>query len=126
MSDSSRTFCLRPESVPENYIVQKSGDRFSLQFGLSEDTPGLADHFPNNPIVPGFMQLMWLKFAASLAFQNALLVEFNAVKFSELIIPSGEISLNLLSAKKENTKTFQVLFNNSLRSTGSLIYTDRE
>ena len=72
----------------------ESGCRLRLR--VSPDCPYLEGHFPNQPVLPGVVQVFWADhFARELLGVSAAFRGMQALKFKNLVLPGMEVALTL-------------------------------
>ncbi len=87
-------------SPNQPWWVHRSGDpqSFSGLLWVAPDMPVFDGHFPNNPILPGVLQIDWAITAAADAFEATPPTGFarmSQIKFLHPISPGNWLKLNL-------------------------------
>lgn len=77
-------------------------------------------HFPNNPILPGIVQLKWVKLYAERFLNIApnTLTRVPQLKFTHIIQPNDKITLAI--TRFENHLTFKIYDNEKSFATGKI------
>jgi 3-hydroxymyristoyl/3-hydroxydecanoyl-(acyl carrier protein) dehydratase len=69
------------------------------QLRITPDCPYFEGHFPNNPILPGFVQIRWAVLACCERFEplkHARLSRMSRIKFKRPIGPDTDLKLTLV------------------------------
>lgn len=96
--------------------------RHKLLLAISPEMDCFEGHFPDNPILPGIVQLHWaVGFSMSLFGFCEASVEIKRLKFKNIVQPPNVLELVL---SKSSTNTIQFQFNSigQIHSMGSLIF----
>ncbi len=96
-----------------------------LQLSIPSNLEVFAGHFPEEPVLPGILQVHWAVALAEFCFDRALGDGFNAmqgIKFNSMVLPSAELQLSL---KLQDSKlTFSYWQNGVKYSNGSLVFNE--
>jgi len=96
-------------------------DEVILSIEISPRLEAFCGHFPDNPILPGVVQIDWaVRFAAIHLGIKELAVRDVQVKFRNIIRPDNPISLTLQFDRSKNRLSFTYQSNNSLMSSGHI------
>lgn len=95
-----------PNAIPENAVfVLKEPTEFCLVLDLTLDTPGVREHFPDMPIVAGYMQLAWLHALLDRTAWKDSVVGVKKVKFRLPLVPPCSVELRIHPRESELTFT---------------------
>jgi len=108
-----------PNSIPANSLLDP--ERKTLSFKIDNNFPDIENHFPEHPLVPAFVQLIWVdhllsQLQANDNSQNEDLHKgFHSVKFKSPVIPPSKIEIEL----KDNS-VFEIRSAGKLSTTGKV------
>ncbi|MGB9154099.1 MAG: 3-hydroxyacyl-ACP dehydratase [Alphaproteobacteria bacterium] len=108
--------------LPNVLAVDTSkNDEVVIDLELLPQLEAFCGHFPDNPILPGVVQIDWaVRFAAShLGIQNISMRDFQ-VKFRNIIRPNIPLSLTLQFNAVKNHLLFAYKSGDDLMSSGQL------
>lgn len=102
---------------PDFLSIETSEDHLSIsiQCLIPQDLKWFEGHYPEQPVLPGVVQVNWASELAQALFSTDTTHEFkgiNSLKFNTMILPNTTLSLNL----KNNTATGSISFNYSNES----------
>ncbi len=79
----------------------KSTYKLERQFCFSKDFIGFKGHFPNNPVVPGVVQISCVRYMCSLFFNKLLHIsKIYKVKFIRIITPGQIFKVSTIVKKQ--------------------------
>jgi 3-hydroxymyristoyl/3-hydroxydecanoyl-(acyl carrier protein) dehydratase len=94
-----------------------SPDEVTLKLSIAPDTHWFTGHFPDEPVLPGVVQVDWaLHYAEEIGFSPASFVGFSRVKFKAVVRPETELELNI---RCSGDKSYRFSF-----SSGSTLYSE--
>ncbi len=102
-------------------VHQPQADEAVLELGLPTDHPAFAGHFPDQPILPGVVQVDWaVRLAAELLGTERLAATDLQVKFRRVIQPLKPLSLTLRVDRSKGTLSFEYRCDGEIASTGRI------
>jgi acyl-CoA synthetase (AMP-forming)/AMP-acid ligase II len=100
----------------------KSEQHWVGQATVPADLPEFEGHFPDNPIVPGVVQIAWVVRAAKRAFGLAGVSGcLEAIKFRTLMKPGDLVQLELRSDPTSWKVRFEMRFGDTVYSSGRVL-----
>jgi len=100
--------------------VSSSSARFFLR--IPRDLKFVEGHFPDLPVVPGFVQLWWSEFfAREVKLFSGFISKISAVKFSRPLYPGAECKLNLSWQARHSTLHFSFFDQQGVYSSGRFL-----
>jgi len=108
-----------PRSIPANCHLDP--EKKTLSFKIDNNFPDIEDHFPDHPLVPAFVQLIWVDhLLLQLQASNSSLKAdphkgFHSVKFKSPVVPPSKIEIEL----KDNS-FFEIRSEGKLSTTGKV------
>lgn len=84
------SFC----ALPEKFEYTKCDNFSFLRFSILESHLDIDSHFPENPIIPAFMQLLWVQSLLQMQSEMLVLKRFFEVKFKNKIIPPCDLIIS--------------------------------
>ncbi|WP_163834971.1 ApeI family dehydratase [Spartinivicinus ruber] len=108
--------------LPDYSIKQQTGQQASVVLTISESLPHFAGHFPNQPILPGVVQVDWaIYFAQQLGFGQATVKQLEVIKFQQLVMPPTTLYLSLERLASGKTK-FSFTDEEKVFSSGRIVW----
>ena len=115
---------MKDKNIP--VILQETLQNNTLQVRakVADDLWCFSDHFPQHPIVPGYLQLVWLEELAVKAFQiNSTQFSVERVKFHSPLGPGQEFLITARYNPDIQQISFSIESDNRKISSGRLNYT---
>ena len=79
------------------------GAEFIADFSIDESLPGVSSHFPQKPIIAGYMQLQWVEsFFAQIA-PTLCISSIRDIKFLQPLLPPADLKIRLLLSAERNS-----------------------
>lgn len=92
---SARCASSRP-GRPEEWSCIKQDNSLEYLLYIAPGLRWFEDHFPDNPILPGVVQVHWaIRMGAELGFDARQFVALPRVKFTAVIVPDSMVKLSL-------------------------------
>ncbi|MDG1462053.1 MAG: hydroxymyristoyl-ACP dehydratase [Gammaproteobacteria bacterium] len=92
-----------------------SSDEVTFKLFIDPDIHWFVGHFPDEPILPGVVQVDWaLHYAKEIGFSAASFAGFSRVKFKAVVRPEVELDLNI---RRSSDNTYRFSF-----SSGAVLY----
>ncbi|MBT4520698.1 MAG: AMP-binding protein [Halieaceae bacterium] len=110
-------------SLPRLLRRQDSENGCLLELLVTADNPCFEGHFPQRPVLPGVVQLLWAQhFGKEYLGVTGEFSGMKAIKFRNLIFPKMKLSLHLEYAKKLGRLKFHFDSSMGRHSQGVLLY----
>ncbi len=110
---------------PNIVSVQHVEMAYELQLSIPSNLEVFAGHFPEEPVLPGILQVHWAVALAEICFDRTLGDGFNAmkgIKFNSMVVPSSELRLSL---KLQNSRLAFSYWQRDIKySNGSLVFNE--
>ncbi|MCP3984577.1 MAG: AMP-binding protein [bacterium] len=104
---------------------RREGDHLERELRVPTDLAALEGHFPGAPVVPGVAQVGWaLAAAEELAGGELQLAGVEALKFKEMLLPGGQVVLEVELDRPRARVRFRVLAEGRELSSGRLLLLD--
>lgn len=88
---------LKPNQQPHIYDVQSLEEKALIELFINEDIAWFDGHFPEQPVLPGVVQVDWAgKWSKALFSPKGLFYSLSNIKFKTPILPQQKLSLELL------------------------------
>ncbi len=95
--------------------------RWSFSLEVPTDLWCLQDHFKNNPIVPGFLQIEWVRALLEEEMGVAIcLVRCDTIKFLSILRPADVFDLSISSGTNLHKVEFRSVRNSDVVALGKL------
>ena len=101
-----------PCSIPAEH--QLDLEKGELHFNINLDFPDIESHFPGQPLVPAFAQLIWAQYLVS-KLDPSDLKGFHSVKFKSPIIPPTNVTVVF-----KDSSTFEIHSAGKLSTLGKI------
>lgn len=72
---------------------------YTISLDIPARHPAFADHFPDNPVVPGALLLSWVARAATDATNHGEIARISSAKFIAITRPGDSCTLTLTESK---------------------------
>ncbi|MBX2849934.1 MAG: hypothetical protein KTR16_16535 [Acidiferrobacterales bacterium] len=92
------------------------------QLRVTSELSYLAGHFPEQPVVPGVVQVHWVGELAKKVFACEGFSELKKVKFSNPILPDAQLALSLSFQKSKNQVNFVYSDDQQTYSSGVMVF----
>ena len=92
-----------------------------LSIYIPDDLSYFQGHFPEQPVVPGVVQIHWVGEIAKRYFSSIGFVSLRAVKFGNVILPGMVLNLTLDYQSKKHTFRFEYSDEKTSYSSGLII-----
>jgi hypothetical protein len=100
-----------------------TGTSCRLHLFIATDCPYFEGHFPDTPVLPGVVQLMWAEhFARELLGVDGPFLGMRAIKFKNLVRPDSELILSLEYSAEIGRLEFSYASTAGQHSQGRLSY----
>jgi 3-hydroxymyristoyl/3-hydroxydecanoyl-(acyl carrier protein) dehydratase len=109
------------QHIPISKDEKLSTNAFSCNLLINKDLPYFRGHFPNEPILPGVVQIAWaIHFGSRLGLDSMYFTGVPRSKFSAVIQPGMLVRLNL----KRDRESLEFSFESSMttHSSGTILY----
>ncbi|MCR6701827.1 MAG: hypothetical protein NVV68_12020 [Dokdonella sp.] len=94
---------------PHARLLGHDASTARLRLTIDADLPWFDGHFPGAPIVPGVTQIDWaIGFARELFALPPAFRGLEALKFQQVIVPGGEVELDLAYSAERGQLTFRL------------------
>ncbi|MCX4025412.1 thioester dehydrase [Endozoicomonas sp. SM1973] len=91
--------------LPDYSIEQQADQQATVVLTITESLPHFAGHFPNQPVLPGVVQVDWaIHFALQLGLGQASVKQLEVIKFQQLVMPPTTLYLSLERLASGKTK----------------------
>ena len=88
----------------EILVFKKNNQHINAVFSFKKELDLFRGHFPENPILPGIVQIEMVKYALEKSFDTCLSIKsVKKTKFSSLIHPGEIVYLDITMNKEENS-----------------------
>lgn len=111
--------------IPDFYTVQKinvEGESIEAEVRLNPEHEVYDGHFPEQPVVPGVIQLQMVKEILESVLQEELFLDtVGTAKYLKMIIPKEDLRLHIsIQYKQSDTGDFKI---NALISSDEMLFT---
>ncbi|HUD41414.1 MAG TPA: AMP-binding protein [Dokdonella sp.] len=94
---------------PHARLLERDATTARLRLAIDAELPWFDGHFPGTPIVPGVTQVDWaIGFARELFALPPAFRGLEALKFQQVIVPGGEVELDLAYSAERGQLTFRL------------------
>jgi len=123
LQDMFNNSAIHPEFPTLTHENQISDSEIKLAFNIPPNLRWFDGHYPDQPIVPGVIEIDWaINYAKQYLNLSGDFTGMEAMKFHELILPNDNIQLHL-TYKKENQKLhFSFTSDSSKLSSGRILF----
>lgn len=83
------------EDWPRFDFVSLVDAALQLDIHIRSDLSYLAGHFPEQPVVPGVVQIHWVAELARRVFECRGFVNLKKIKFSNVVLPESSLKLRI-------------------------------
>ncbi|MBX2867269.1 MAG: hypothetical protein KTR18_01230 [Acidiferrobacterales bacterium] len=84
-----------PNQWPTISDIRFDGDTLSLALNVTSDLKWFEGHFPDNPVLPGVVQVHWaVSLAKKLLVNNADFNQVENLKFKSVVLPETNLTLH--------------------------------
>lgn len=106
-----------------NYLIEEQTDgQAIIVFPIDASLPQFAGHFPDQPILPGVVQVDWaIRLAQQLGLGDESIKQLEVVKFQHLVMPPVTLRLTLERLASGKTK-FCFASDEKVFSSGRLVW----
>ena len=111
----------RYPGAPQWSRLERTGDSAVLNLSVAADSPWLAGHFPERPVLPGVVQLRWAVQAAGELWPGLQRVQsVSNLKFQNPVLPPASLRLQLDHLPERRTVRFRFESGDHVVSRGSV------
>ena len=110
-------------NLPEIAAIRSlAADQVEFDLILPSDLEAFAGHFPDQPVLPGVVQLDWVMRLATthLALNQRVACDFQ-VKFRRVILPGEPVTLSLQLDRVLQTLVFEFRVRQDVASSGRVL-----
>ncbi len=87
---------VKPTTMPELLQAEQGEEQVSLSLKVPDDLAYFPGHFPQQPVVPGFVQVDWVMTYARQYFAlQSPIRSIEALKFQSVLLPNNECKLEM-------------------------------
>jgi len=86
---------LASEDWPRFDFVSLVDAALQLDIYIRPDLSYLAGHFPEQPVVPGVVQVHWVAELARRVFESRGFANLKKIKFSNVVLPQSSLKLRM-------------------------------
>ena len=110
--------------IEPTVVTEEMGDAMArVTLRVPEDLAFLKGHFPNYPVVPGFVQIDWVvRFARHCFTQVGAVNGLKSIKFRDMLRPNATFSLQLHLDEAERAVHFEIMGEHSRYSRGIILF----
>ena len=107
---------------PEIIALEHVDESVSLGMRIDSQLEWFKGHFPENPILPGVVQVHWsVEFARRLFYPDAAFRRIDNLKFKTVVQPDATLTLTLTPTKDKQIK-FVMVLTDSVCSEGRITF----
>ncbi|MCL6414053.1 hypothetical protein MIB92_00185 [Aestuariirhabdus sp. Z084] len=112
---------------PEQSIIAMDNNTATLVLKMSRELIWFAGHFPDQPVLPGVVQLQWAEhYAKEILSVTGAFSGMQRVKFQQLVLPGQHLELKLEYKRDKQQLWFQYLNAKGDVSSGRITLTESD
>ena len=114
---------LTEPAAPRWHILPSEGNRLRYQTRVPLDLPYFGGHFSTFPLVPGAIELEWIRrLAAQYPFGRQNIIRIENLKYQQFIRPYDDISVELGYDADKNKLSFKIQKQDAVCSSGRMVF----
>lgn len=114
---------LAEPAVPQWHTLPPEGNRLRYQTRVPPDLPYFGGHFSTFPLVPGAVELEWVRrLAARHPFGRQNIIRIENLKYQQFIRPYDDISVELGYDADKNKLSFTIRKQDAACASGKLVF----
>ena len=114
---------LTEPAAPRWHILPPEGNRLRYQTRVPLDLPYFGGHFSTFPLVPGAIELEWIRrLAARHPFGRQNIIRIENLKYQQFIRPYDDISVELGYDADKNKLSFKIQKQDAVCSSGRMVF----
>ncbi|WP_304717363.1 AMP-binding protein [Neisseria viridiae] len=114
---------LAEPAVPQWHTLPPEGNRLRYQTRVPPDLPYFGGHFSTFPLVPGAVELEWVRrLAARHPFGRQNIIRIENLKYQQFIRPYDDISVELGYDADKNKLSFKIQKQDAACASGKLVF----
>lgn len=114
---------LAEPAAPQWYTLPPEGNRLRYQTRVPPDLPYFGGHFSTFPLVPGAVELEWVRWlAARHPFGRQNIIRIENLKYQQFIRPYDDISVELGYDADKNKLSFTIRKQDAACASGKLVF----
>ncbi len=114
---------LAEPAVPQWHTLPPEGNRLRYQTRVPLDLPYFGGHFSTFPLVPGAVELEWVRrLAARHPFGRQNIIRIENLKYQQFIRPYDDISVELGYDADKNKLSFKIQKQDAACASGKLVF----
>ncbi len=102
--------------------LDKEDHKATLKLNVHPDLEYFAGHFPDQPVLPGVVQIHWAGEFTQQLFGLTNFGTLQGAKFNSMVLPSTEVTLDLVFKPEKNSVRFAFYSGSEKYSLGTLIF----
>lgn len=110
------------KSQDESAPASSTENIFEVTCIIPADLSWFNGHFPEQPVLPGVVQVNWASQVAQRVFDCAEFRGVNSLKFTTMILPNTQVTLYLTANPEKHSIKFSYKSDETLFSSGTLIF----
>ncbi len=100
--------------------TENNAEQTTFQLDLNPNLPDVQAHFPNQMLIPAYMQISWIEKSYALINKESIISEFKNIKFLKKIEPTGACEINI-TIKANALNKFTITKEGILVTSGNFI-----
>lgn len=114
---------LAEPAAPQWHTLPSEGNRLRYQTRVPPDLPYFGGHFSTFPLVPGAVELEWIRqLAARHPFGRQNIIRIENLKYQQFIRPYDDISVELGYDADKNKLSFKIQKQDAACASGKLVF----
>lgn len=114
-----------PRTGPEIRAIRRENDTLEIDMLIPGDLLYFQGHFPDQPVLPGIVQLEWAIAEARRNFDQAgAVLQVRNLKYRRLIRPDTDVTLSLQFHASDGRVSFEFRDDDTVYSSGRFTFTD--
>ena len=113
---------LDPAQWPEFDSITESDQQIRFALRIPDTLNYFAGHFPQQPVLPGVVQVHWAGELAQRSFAAHGFCEMKSVKFNSMILPGNTVTLSLDFQPEKSSVRFAYTDGDTVFSSGVLAF----
>lgn len=123
-TDSNSLLTTSQQRQPNIIRCEKTDTAATWLLGIPSESPVFNGHFPGFPILPGVVQIEWVKNLAQQLMPQGELRDLQRIKFMRLMLPGKQVQLHLSKQTVDDGDRIEFRFFDDAGnfSSGRLVY----